>query len=186
MEEIDLLLDMAQESMERAMKHTEIELSKIRAGRASTSMIDGIQVEYYGVMTPLSQVSSITTPDARSIQIRPFEKKSVPDIERAIINSNVGLSPSSDGDIIRLNVPPLTEERRRDLVKRVKAEIEVAKINIRKVRQETNDDLRKLKNDGVSEDAIKMGEENVQKLTNTFIDKSEQMLSNKESDIMTV
>ncbi|MCP9747954.1 ribosome recycling factor [Lacihabitans sp. CS3-21] len=186
MEEIDLLLDMAQDSMERAMKHTQIELSKIRAGKASTNMLDGIQVEYYGIMTPIAQVSSITTPDARTIQLKPFERKTIGDIERAIINSNVGLNPANDGETIRLNVPPLTEERRRDLVKKVKQEIEVAKVNIRKVRQETNDDLKKLKNDGVSEDAIKMGEEKVQKLTNQFIDKTDQMFAAKETDIMQV
>jgi len=186
MEEIDLLLDMALDSMERAMKHTQIELSKIRAGKASTTMLDGIQVEYYGIMTPIAQVSSITTPDARTIQLKPFERKTIGDIERAIINSNVGLNPANDGETIRLNVPPLTEERRRDLVKKVKQEIEVAKVNIRKVRQETNDDLKKLKNDGVSEDAIKMGEEKVQKLTNQFIDKTDQMFAAKETDIMQV
>lgn len=186
MEEIDLILDMAQDSMERALKHTQIELSKIRAGRASVNMLDGITVEYYGAMTPLSQVSSMTTPDARTIQIKPFERKIIADIERAIINSNVGLNPANDGENIRLNVPPLTEDRRKDLVKRVKAEIEVAKVNIRKVRQEMNDDLRKLKNDGASEDAIKGGEESVQKLTNTYIEKVEQMLVAKEADIMQV
>lgn len=186
MEEIDLLLEMAQENMERALKHTQIELTKIRAGKASTTMLDGIQIEYYGIMSPLGQVSSITTPDARTIQIKPFEKKIIGDIERAIINSNVGLAPANDGETIRLNVPPLTEERRRDLVKKVKAEIEIAKVNIRKVRQEINDDIKKLKNDGVSEDAIKMGEEKVQKITNNFIEKTEQMLANKEADIMHV
>lgn len=186
MEEIDLLLDMALDSMERALKHTQIELSKIRAGKASTNMLDGIMVEYYGVMTPIAQMSSITTPDARTIQVKPFERKTIGDIERAIINSNVGLNPANDGETIRLNVPPLTEERRRDLVKKVKQEIEVAKVNVRKVRQETNDDLKKLKNDGVSEDAIKMGEEKVQKLTNQFIDKTDQMFAAKETDIMQV
>lgn len=186
MEEIDLILDMALDSMERAMKHTQIELSKIRAGKASSQMLDGIMVEYYGAPTPLSQVSSITTPDARSIAIKPFEKKIIGDIERAIINSNIGLNPSNDGDMIRLSIPPLTEERRRELVKRVKAEIEVAKVNVRKVRQESNDDLRKLKNEGVSEDAIKIGEEKVQTLTNKYIDKTEQMFASKEADIMNV
>jgi ribosome recycling factor len=186
MEEIELLLEMAQESMERALKHTQIELSKIRAGKANPNIVDGIMIEYYGVMSPISQVSSVTTPDARSIQIKPFERKIINDIERAIINSNIGLNPSNDGETIRLNIPPLTEERRRDLVKKVKAEIEVAKVNVRKVRQETNDDLRKLKNDGVSEDAIKVGEERVQKITNKYIEKTEQMLSVKEADIMNV
>jgi ribosome recycling factor len=186
MEEIDLLLDMAQDSMDRALKHTVIELSKIRAGKASTTMLDGIQLDYYGVMSPLNSVASLTTPDARTIAIKPFEKKMIADIERAIINSNVGLSPANDGEMIRLNIPPLTEERRKELVKKVKAEIEVAKVNIRKVRQETNDDLRKLKNDGVSEDAIKGGEESVQDLTNQFIDKIEKMMTEKEADIMKV
>ena len=186
MEEIDLLLDMAQDGMERALKHTQIELSKIRAGKASSNMLDGIMIDYYGAMTPISQVSSITTPDARSIQLKPFERKIINDIERAIINSNIGLNPSNDGDTIRLNIPPLTEERRKDLVKKVKVEIEIAKVNVRKVRQETNDDLRKLKNEGVSEDAIKIGEEKVQKITNQFIDKIDQMFSAKEADIMNV
>ncbi len=186
MEEIDLLLDMAQDGMERALKHTQIELSKIRAGKANSNMLDGIMIDYYGAMTPITQVSSITTPDARSIQLKPFERKIINDIERAIINSNIGLNPSNDGDTIRLNIPPLTEERRKDLVKKVKAEIEIAKVNVRKVRQETNDDLRKLKNDGVSEDAIKIGEEKVQKITNQFIDKIDQMFSAKEADIMNV
>ncbi len=186
MEEIDLLLDMAQDGMERALKHTQIELSKIRAGKASSNMLDGIMIDYYGAMTPISQVSSITTPDARSIQLKPFERKIINDIERAIINSNIGLNPSNDGDTIRLSIPPLTEERRKDLVKKVKVEIEIAKVNVRKVRQETNDDLRKLKNDGVSEDAIKIGEEKVQRITNQFIDKTEQMFSAKEADIMNV
>jgi ribosome recycling factor len=186
MEEIELLLEMAQESMERALKHTQIELSKIRAGKANPNIVDGIMIEYYGVMSPISQVSSVTTPDARSIQIKPFERKIINDIERAIINSNIGLNPSNDGETIRLNIPPLTEERRRDLVKKVKAEIEIAKVNVRKVRQETNDDLRKLKNDGVSEDAIKVGEERVQKITNKYIEKTEQMLAVKEADIMNV
>jgi ribosome recycling factor len=177
---------MALDSMERAMKHTQIELSKIRAGKASAQMLDGIQLEYYGVMTPLNQVATVSTPDSRTIAIRPFERKMIAAVERAIINSNLGLNPANDGETIRLNLPPLTEERRRDLVKKVKAEIEVAKINVRKVRQESNDDLRKLKNDGVSEDAIKVGEERVQKLTDKYIDLVEQMFTAKETDIMSV
>lgn len=186
MEEIDLVLDMALDSMERAMKHTQIELSKIRAGKASPQMLDGIQLEYYGVMTPLNQVATVSTPDSRTIAIRPFERKMIAAVERAIINSNLGLNPANDGETIRLNLPPLTEERRRDLVKKVKAEIEIAKINVRKVRQESNDDLRKLKNEGVSEDAVKVGEERVQKLTDKYIDLVEQMFAAKETDIMSV
>jgi ribosome recycling factor len=186
MEEIELVLEMAKDTMDRALKHTQIELSKIRAGKASPQMVEGIMVEYYGVPSPIQQISSITTPDARTISIKPFEKKLINDIERAIINSNIGLNPANDGDIIRLSVPPLTEERRRDLVKKVKVEIEVARVNIRKVRQEGNEEMRKLKNDGVSEDAIKTGEERIQKLTDSYIQKAEQLMTAKETDIMSV
>lgn len=186
MEDIDLVLDMATDTMDKALKHTVIELGKIRAGKASPQMLDGIQVEYYGVMSPINQVSSITTPDARTIAIRPFERKSIGDIERAIINSNIGLAPSNDGEMIRLNIPPLTEERRRELVKRAKHEIEIARVNIRRVRQEANEELKQLKNDGVSEDAIKIGEEKVQKLTDEHIAKAEKIFEAKEADIMSV
>ncbi|PLK45232.1 ribosome recycling factor [Emticicia sp. TH156] len=186
MEEIDLVIDMSKDSMERALKHTQIELSKIRAGRASVNMLDGIMVEYYGVPTPLNQVSSVSTPDARTIAIKPFERKLINDLERAIINSNLGLSPANDGEVIRLNIPPLTEERRRDLVKRVKGEIEVARVNIRKVRQEANEELKKIQKDGGSEDEVKKAEDRVQKLTDAYIQKAEQMLVDKEKDIMSV
>ena len=186
MEEVEFYLEEAKETMERAIKHTQIELGKIWAGRASAQMLDGIQLEYYGVLTPLSQVSSITTPDARTIAVKPFERKTIGDIERAIINSNVGLNPSNDGDLIRLNIPPMTEERRRDLMKKVRAEIEIAKVNIRNIRKEANEDIRKLTKEGVSEDDAKRGEERVQKLTDSFIDKVEHLLATKEIDIMSV
>jgi ribosome recycling factor len=186
MEEIDFYIDTANETMERALKHTSIELGKIRAGKATPQMVDGIMVEYYGNPTPLQQVASVTTPDARTIAIRPFEKKMISDLERAIINSNLGLNPASDGETIRLNIPPLTEERRKELVKKVKAEIETAKINIRNIRKDANEDIRKLAKEGVSEDLIKAGEERVQKLTDSFIVKTEQMLAAKEADIMSV
>lgn len=186
MEEIDMILDMAEESMVKAINFTKAELSKIRAGKASPQMLDGISIAYYGVPSPLNQVSSITTPDARTIAIRPFEKGILNDIERAIINSNIGLNPANDGEIIRLNIPPLTEERRLGLVKRAKTELETARINIRRVRQESNDELRKLKDEGVSEDAIKIGEDRVQKLTDEFVAKAEKILEAKEKDIMSV
>ncbi|UBM58039.1 ribosome recycling factor [Marinilongibacter aquaticus] len=186
MEEINMILEMAEESMEKALRYTASELKKIRAGKANPNMLDGIMVDYYGVMTPLNQASSVSTPDARTISIRPFEKKMLGDLERAIINANIGLTPANDGEVIRLNIPPMTEERRLNLVKQVKSEIETAKINIRKVRQETNDEVKKLKNDGVSEDAIKIGEENVQQLTDKFIAKTDTMFEVKEKDIMSV
>jgi ribosome recycling factor len=186
MEEIELFLDDAKETMEKALKHLTIELTKIRAGKASPTMLDGIKIDYYGVPSPLNNVASITTPDARSIVVKPFERKIIGDIERAIRNSDIGLAPSSDGEVIRLSIPPLTEERRRDLVKRVKGEIEVAKVNVRNIRKDTNEQIRKLTKEGVSEDAVKQGEERVQKLTDSFITKVDEIFVAKEKDILSV
>ncbi|MDI9876573.1 ribosome recycling factor [Flectobacillus rivi] len=186
MEEIEFYLDAATETMDGAMKHLTIELAKIRAGKATPAMLDGIQVEYYGMMTPLTGAASIAIPDARSIVVKPFEKKMIAEIEKAIRNSNIGLSPMNDGEVIRLNLPPMTEERRKELVKKARVEIETAKVNVRKVRQEANDSIRKLKNEGVSEDAVKTGEERVQKLTDNYIAKVEAIFVEKEKDIMSV
>ena len=186
MEEIELYLDDAKETMEKAYKHLTIELTKIRAGRASADMLGGIQIDYYGSKSPITNVASITTPDARTIAIKPFDRKTIGEIEKAIRNSNIGLSPMNDGELIRLSVPPLNEERRRDLLKRVKQEIEVAKVNVRNIRKDTNDSIRKLTKEGVSEDAVKMGEERAQKLTDSFISRVEETYSAKERDILTV
>lgn len=186
MEEIEFYLDAATETMDGAMKHLTIELAKIRAGKATPAMLDGIQVEYYGMMTPLTGAASIAIPDARTIVVKPFEKKMIAEIEKAIRNSNIGLSPMNDGEVIRLNLPPMTEERRKELVKKARVEIETAKVNVRKVRQEANDSIRKLKNEGVSEDAVKTGEERVQKLTDNYIAKVEAIFVEKEKDIMSV
>ncbi|MFT7434999.1 MAG: ribosome recycling factor [Psychromonas sp.] len=186
MEEIDMIMELAEESMLKALRYTSSELKKIRAGRANATMIDGISIDYYGVPTPINQASSITTPDARTISIRPFEKSLLSNIERAIINANLGLAPTNDGEFVRLNIPPMTEERRLEMVKKVKVEMEVARINVRKVRQESNDEIKKLKNDGVSEDAMKIGEEQVQKLTDKYMVKVDDMLAIKEKDIMSV
>jgi ribosome recycling factor len=172
--------------MEGALKHLAIELSKIRAGKASPSMVEGIMVDYYGMPTPITGTASITAPDSRTIALKPFDKKMIGEIERAIRNSNIGLSPNNDGEYIRLNIPMLTEERRKELVKRVKAEIEVAKINVRNIRQDANNAIKKLKADGVSEDDIKTGEERNQLLTNGFIARIEKVLEDKEKDIMSV
>lgn len=186
MEEIDFYLDAAKETMDGAIKHLNIELTKIRAGKASPSMIEGVQVEYYGMMSPVQNVSSVTTPDARTIAIKPFEKKMIGEIERAIRNANLGFNPSNDGDMIRINIPPLNEERRRELLKKVKQEIETAKVNVRNVRQDANNSIKKLKNDGVSEDDIKKGEERVQKITDSYITKIDQIFAAKETDVMSV
>lgn len=186
MEDIELYLEDAKDTMEKALKHLAIELTKIRAGKASPDMLNGIQVEYYGAMTPLNQVASVNTPDARTIAIKPFERKTIGDVEKAIRNSNLGLAPMNDGEMIRLSIPPLTEERRRDLVKKVKQEVEVAKVNIRNIRKDTNEDIRKLTKEGVSEDAVKQGEERVQKLTDSFIARVDEVFAAKEKDILSV
>lgn len=186
MEEIQLFLDEAKELMEKALKHTALEFNKIRAGKANPSMLDGLTVEYYGVTTPLNQAATVNVSDARTIVIRPFEKKLIQDIERAIINSDLGLNPQSDGEVVRLIIPPLTEERRRDLVKQVKNEGESGKISIRSIRKETNEELKKLQKEGASEDDIKKAEEKVQVLTDQHIQKVDQMIADKEKEIMTV
>lgn len=186
MEEIELYLEDAKDTMEGAVKHLIIELGKIRAGKASPQMLDGLQIEYYGSMTPLSNVATINTPDARTIAIRPFEKKTINDIEKAIRNGNLGFAPSNDGEMIRISVPPLNEERRRELAKRAKNEVETAKINIRNIRQDANNSLRKLTKEGVAEDLVKVSEDRVQQLTNSFVSKVEQILAAKEKEIMEV
>ncbi|TDS15921.1 ribosome recycling factor [Sphingobacterium paludis] len=183
---ISLELDDCKESMGKAVAHTESELTKIRAGKASPSMLDGISIDYYGSMTPLSQVSNVNTTDARTIVIQPWEKNIISTIEKAIMESNIGLNPQNDGSIIRLVVPVLTEERRRDLVKKVKEEAEKGRIAIRNIRKDANESIKKLKNDGASEDEIKTGEAEVQKLTDSFIVKVDQLSELKEKDIMTV
>lgn len=183
-EEIEMFLEEAEELMQKAISHTTAELVKIRAGKAMPNMLDSISVEYYGAMTPLSQVASVSTPDARTLVIKPWEKKTIADIEKAIINSNLGFNPQNDGDIIRINIPALTEERRLQLVKQVKAEAEHGKVSIRNVRKDTNDSLRKLLKDGASEDAIKIAEDECQKITDTNSSVIDELVVKKEADIM--
>jgi len=183
---ISLQLDDSTEQMNKAVAFTELELTKIRAGKAMPSMLDGIHVDYYGTPTPLSQVSNINTPDARTLVVQPWEKTMLAPIEKAILDANIGLTPQNDGNIIRLNIPPLTEERRRDLVRKVKDEAEKGRVAVRNIRKEANDTIKKLKADGVSEDEIKAGEAEVQKLTDKYIAKVDQLADAKEKDIMTV
>lgn len=184
MEEIEIYLETAKEMMEKSITHTKDEFSKIRAGKAMPNMLDGVEVEYYGNMTPLNQVAGVTTPDARTLSIKPWEKPMLQEIERAIINSNLGFNPQNDGEQIRINIPPLTEERRLQLMKQVKAEAEKGKVSIRNARKETNDSLKKL--DGISEDLVKDAEDTVQKLTDSFSSKIDALVDAKEIDIMTV
>ncbi|HSF55616.1 MAG TPA: ribosome recycling factor [Algoriphagus sp.] len=186
MEEIELFLDEAKELMQKAVDHTASELVKIRAGKAMPNMLDGIMVQYYGSPTPLNQVSSVNTPDARTLAIKPFERNLISEIEKAIINSDLGLAPQNNGETIMLTIPALTEERRINLVKHAKQECESGKISIRSVRKETNESLRKLQKDGAPEDAIKRAEEQVQKLTDQYSSKLDELLAKKEADIMKV
>ncbi|UXE65437.1 MAG: ribosome recycling factor [Chryseotalea sp. WA131a] len=184
MEEIELYLDEAKDQMNKAINHVSLELTKIRAGKANPSMLDGIMVSYYGAMSPLQQVSSMTTPDARTIFIKPWEKSLIQEIEKSIINANLGLTPQNDGQQIIINIPMLTEERRKQLVKQVSQECEHGKVSIRSIRKDTNESLKKIK--GVSEDDVKNAEEKVQKLTDEFILKIDNLLKKKEAEIMTV
>ncbi len=181
-----MFLEEGREQMQKAIEHVTSELLKIRAGKAMPSMLDGLSVEYYGAITPLSQVASVNTPDARTLLIKPWEKTLISEIEKAIINSDLGLNPQNDGENIIINIPMLTEDRRRDLVKQVKGEGENGKIRMRNIRKDTNDSIKKLQKDGVSEDAIKNGEEMVQSLTNEFTKKIDALLAKKETEIMTV
>jgi len=172
--------------MDKAIEHADSELNKIRAGKANPSILDDIVVDYYGSPTPLSQIGSVNTPDARTIVVQPWEKSLLIPIEKAIKEANLGLNPQNDGVIIRINVPPLTEERRRDLVKRAKGEAETGKVAVRNIRKDANEKLKKLKTEGVSEDEIKVGEAEIQKLTDAYIVKVDQLSEAKEKDIMTV
>lgn len=182
-EEIELILEEAKDQMQAAMSHLEKAFAKIRAGKASPIMLSTVQVDYYGSMTPLSQVANVNTPDARTIAVQPWEKSMLQEIEKAILNANLGFNPMNNGDLIIISVPPLTEERRRDLVKQAKAESEDAKIGVRSARQEANKELKKLE---ISEDVLKDTEADVQELTNSFIAKIDDALKLKESEIMKV
>lgn len=181
-----MFLDEASEKMDKAIQHLVQALSKIRAGKATTGMLDSINVEYYGTMSPLNQVSSITTPDAHTIFIKPWEKNLIPEIEKAIMNSDLGFNPQNDGEQVIINVPALTEERRIDLVKQVKNEGENCKISIRNARHEFLHELKELKDEGVSEDDIRNGESLVQDMTNKHTNKVDEMVSHKEEEIMKV
>lgn len=184
MEELDFILDSAKESMENSLAHLDKSFLNIRAGKASPAMLGGVRVEYYGSLTPLSQVANINAPDARTLTVSPWEKNMLQPIEKAIMNANLGFNPMNNGDTIIINIPVLTEERRRELVKQVKAEAENAKIGIRNARKDANNEIKKL--DGISEDMIKSAEQDVQNLTDTYIKKVDEMLSIKEAEIMKV
>ena len=185
-EEINFCLELAREQMQESINHLELSLSKIRAGKASPQMLRSVKVEYYGSVTPLSQMANVTTPDSQTITIQPFDKTVIAEIEQAIVDAQLGFNTSNNGEKVIINVPPLTEERRRDLVKQVKIEIEKSKVSCRNVRQKSNDELKRIGREGASEDIIRDAEDSIQSITNEFTSKIDEILSSKESDIMQV
>ncbi len=185
-EEILFVLDAGEEAMKKAISHLEAELVKIRAGRATPQMFDGLVVDYYGSPTPISQVGNITVADARTLTIQPWEKNMLQPIERSIIAANLGVTPQNDGTIIRLFLPPLTEERRKELVKKVHAEGEQSKVAVRSIRRDAIEDIKRLQKNGLSEDAGKDAEKDIQNLTNKYIALIDNYLASKEKEMMAV
>ena len=185
-EAIDMALEEAKEQMEKALERLSGELRKVRAGKAHPSMLESVKLDYYGTLTPISQVANVNSTDARTLVVQPWEKSMLDDISSGIINANLGLNPMNNGEVLIINVPPLTEERRVELSKRARGEGESARVSIRNARKDANDLLKSAKDDGLSEDMQKTGEAQVQDLTNSYIGKVEAMLSDKEADIMTI
>lgn len=181
-----LCLDEAEENMQHAIEHLEREFQKIRAGKANPNMLSGVRVEYYGVSTPIEQTANINTPDPKQIIVQPFDKSSIHEIEKAIQNANLGFNPQNEGELIRINVPPLTEERRIELVKKAKHAGEETKIGIRNARRQANDEAKSLEKDGLPEDEAKHLMDEIQKLTDRFIDEVDKLITAKEKDVMTV
>ncbi len=184
MEDLELIVETTKQEMDSALKHLEHAFQKIRAGRASTAMVQDVMAEYYGTLTPLNQVANLMVPDAMTISIQPWDKGAINPIEKAIINSNLGFAPSNNGDSIIINVPPLTEERRRDLAKQAKAEAENSKVTVRNARQDGMKELKKL--DGISEDLIKNEEASIQELTDKYVKLCDEMFKTKEAEIMKI
>lgn len=185
-EEIDFIIDTAKEAMQKAIDHLTAELQKIRAGKANPSMLDSVKIEYYGAITPLSQVANINTPDPKTITVQPWEKGLLDNISNAILTANLGFAPQNNGEILIISLPPVTEERRKELVKKARAEAEHAKVSIRTARKEANDEIKKLQKDGLSEDAARGAEDEVQEMTNSFTDRCDKIVDRKEEDIMKV
>jgi ribosome recycling factor len=179
------LADM-KEDMQNALKYLENELEKIRAGKANIRMLEGVKVDYYGKPTSIEQIANLSVPDPKQIHIKPWDKKTIPLIEKAIMAANLGFNPQNNGEVIRVIIPALTEERRKELVKRVKQEVEQSKVNIRNIRRNSNATAKELKDVGVSEDEIKTLETNIQKTTDEFISKIDKYMEVKEKEIMTI
>ena len=185
-EEINMIYGEFKDSNDKTISHYETELTKIRAGKASPAMLQSVMVDYYGSPTPLQQVANVGTMDAKTITVQPWEKAMLDEIMKGIINANLGFAPQSNGESVLISVPPLTEERRRELVKRAKSEAENAKVSIRSHRKDALDMVKGLKDDGLSEDLQKDAENEIQNITNTYSTKIDDILANKEKDIMTI
>lgn len=185
-EEAQFVIDSSKERMDITISHLENELAKLRAGRANPAILSDVRVNYYGVQTPLNQVSNINTPDGRTLTVQPWEKTMLEPIQKAILAANLGFNPTNNGTMLIINIPLLTEERRKDLVKRVHAEGEATKVSIRNARKEGNSEIRNLKKSGLTEDEIKEGENKIQQLTDTYIAKVDKHVEQKEKEIMTV
>ncbi len=185
-EQVDKIISHSENLMKKALGHLESELLKIRAGKANPQMLDGVMVEYYGAPTPINQVANITVTDARTLTLQPWEKTMIAQIERALMQANLGVTPQNDGVVIRLFLPPLTEERRKDLVKRVNAEGETGKVAIRNIRRDTIEQIKKLQKEGLSEDAVKDAEGRVQAMTDKHISLVDQHCRDKDKEIMTI
>lgn len=185
-DESQFVLDEASESMDNTIRHLEHEFQSIRAGKASPDMLNGVMVEYYGTTVPIGQTANISSPDARLIVVQPFDKSSIGSISKAILNANLGFNPDNNGELIRVAVPPLTEERRRDLVKRTRNASEEAKVGIRGIRRNANDEAKKLEKDVISEDESKMLQEKIQELTDKYTKKIDELTEQKSKDILTV
>lgn len=185
-EELQMIYDEFKNSNNRSISHLDAELTKIRAGKATPSMLSSVMVDYYGSPTPIQQVANITTMDARTITVQPWEKTMLNEIAKGIINSNLGFAPQNNGEVLIISVPPLTEERRRDLVKRAKAEAEHAKVAVRNNRKDALDMVKDLKSEGLSEDMSKDAETEIQNITNGFVKKVDELVELKEKDIMTI
>jgi ribosome recycling factor len=185
-EELQFIFDSVEEGMESAMERLEHELARIRAGKASPAMLTSVQVEYYGSNVPLKNVANVNTPDSKTLMIQPFEKGILEDIEKGIMRANLGFNPGNDGKVVRISIPPLTEERRRDLVKQAKAVAEQGKVSIRNSRKDANAEIKALQKEGLSEDRAKAAEVNVQEITLEYSNKVDSLVAEKEKDIMTI
>jgi ribosome recycling factor len=185
-EEIELIMESAQDGNQKSIEHLVSNLEKIRAGKATPSMLDSVTVEAYGAQTPLNQVANVNTLDAKTLTVQPWDKSNLDAIATGIINANLGLNPQNNGESILINIPVLTEERRKDLVKNAKSEGENAKVSIRNNRKEANDELKRLKNDGLAEDRVRVLEDEVQTMTDEAVKRIDQLVAAKEKDIMTI